>query len=78
VSWHEPPAGTTVFIHLGRGDVRPITEELLLHHDTAIVPGHHFGDPECIRIGVGVETGILTEGLHRLSQVLAKVKPISS
>ncbi len=39
-------------------------------YDTVVTPGHFFGAPERIRIGIGGETKLLTEGLNRVHDAL--------
>jgi aspartate/methionine/tyrosine aminotransferase len=74
--WVEPSLGTTVFVELGRGDTRELADRLMHEYDTAVVPGHHFGAPTGIRIGVGVETEMLVEGLQRLGTLLETIPPV--
>ncbi|MGI9072451.1 MAG: aminotransferase class I/II-fold pyridoxal phosphate-dependent enzyme [Bryobacteraceae bacterium] len=39
-------------------------------YDTVVTPGHFFGSPERIRIGIGGETSFLAEGLNRIHEAL--------
>jgi aspartate/methionine/tyrosine aminotransferase len=39
-------------------------------YETVVTPGHFFGSPERIRIGIGGETSILAEGLNRIHDAL--------
>jgi aspartate/methionine/tyrosine aminotransferase len=39
-------------------------------YDTVVTPGHFFGSPERIRIGIGGETSLLAEGLNRVHEAL--------
>lgn len=39
-------------------------------YETAVVPGHFFGAPGCVRIGLGAEPAAFTEGLARLGAAL--------
>ena len=39
-------------------------------YETVVTPGHFFGAPERIRIGIGGETSVLAEGLNRLHDAL--------
>jgi aspartate/methionine/tyrosine aminotransferase len=39
-------------------------------YETVITPGHFFGAPDRIRIGIGGATSLLTEGLNRLHDAL--------
>jgi len=70
-SWCAPDAGATAFINLGRGDTRALIDRLIREYDTAVVPGHFFGASEYVRIGLGIETTRLSEGLRRLNDALA-------
>jgi aspartate/methionine/tyrosine aminotransferase len=42
-------------------------------YDTVVTPGHFFGAPERIRIGIGGETRALAEGLARVHDALAEL-----
>lgn len=42
-------------------------------YDTVVTPGEFFGAPERIRIGIGGETSLLAEGLHRVHEALARM-----
>jgi aspartate/methionine/tyrosine aminotransferase len=39
-------------------------------YETVITPGHFFGAPQRVRIGIGGETAALTEGLARVGEAL--------
>jgi aspartate/methionine/tyrosine aminotransferase len=39
-------------------------------YETVVTPGHFFGSPERIRIGIGGETSLLAEGLNRIRDAL--------
>ena len=39
-------------------------------YETVVTPGHFFGSPERIRIGIGGETSLLSEGLARVHDAL--------
>jgi aspartate/methionine/tyrosine aminotransferase len=41
---------------------------------TVITPGHFFGAPERVRIGIGGETAILEEGLARVGEALKELE----
>jgi aspartate/methionine/tyrosine aminotransferase len=43
------------------------------HYETIVTPGHFFGSPERIRIGIGGETSLLAEGLARIHDALAEM-----
>ena len=36
-------------------------------HDTSVVPGHFFQEPDYFRIGMGVDSEMFAEGLRRIS-----------
>jgi aspartate/methionine/tyrosine aminotransferase len=70
VSWVTPPAGTVGFVRVKGTDVDALTDQLRLRQDTAVVPGRFFGDPMAMRIGLGGNCQMVTEGLHRIGTVL--------
>lgn len=65
-----PDFGTTLFPRLKRGDVNALAERLLEKYDTQIVPGSYFELPQHFRIGLGMATEMLKEGLKRLGTAL--------
>jgi len=70
LSWVEPAAGTVGFVRLDTGSVDEFVAELLAKHDTLVVPGRFFGAPDHFRIGWGMRTDILEEGLRRMERAL--------
>jgi aspartate/methionine/tyrosine aminotransferase len=42
-------------------------------YETVITPGHFFGAPEHVRIGIGGETEVVTEGLARIGEALKEL-----
>lgn len=62
--------GITAFPRLAGGDSEPLNTLLRSNHDTSIVPGRWFDMPDRFRIGLGGDTGMLTEGLERLGFAL--------
>jgi aspartate/methionine/tyrosine aminotransferase len=52
------------------GDTDPLAEHLREHYDTAVVPGRWFEMPDHFRVGLGVPTDLLEEGLVRLGAAL--------
>ncbi len=42
-------------------------------YDTVITPGHFFGAPERVRIGIGGETSVLAQGLNRIHDALVQL-----
>jgi len=70
VMWVPPAAGATAFVNLGLGDVWRFADALARAHGTRIVPGHFFGAPEYVRIGLGVDGATLELGLTRIGAAL--------
>lgn len=70
LSWVRPPAGTVGFARLHGGDVDGLVERLETRYDATVAPGRFFGDPASFRIGFGMETAVLEEGLRRLAAAL--------
>ena len=62
--------GTTSILHLARGSVEDCLTRLRTEYETSAVPGRFFGLPNHFRIGMGVDTEMFREGLHRIDQVL--------
>jgi len=69
LSWTPPDGGTVAFIRLERGSVDELARKLA-ELDTAVAPGRFFGAPDCFRVGMGMKSEILAEGLRRLSSAL--------
>ncbi len=63
--------GTTCFLHLTSGDVESFLTRLRDQYETSAVPGRFFGMPECIRIGMGVNSEMFAEGLRRVEDALS-------
>jgi aspartate/methionine/tyrosine aminotransferase len=63
-------AGTVIFPKTPV-PVDQLCQHLRTRYDTVITPGHFFGAPDRVRIGIGGETATLTEGLSRLQSALA-------
>lgn len=42
-------------------------------YETVITPGHFFGSPDRVRIGIAGETSVLVEGLNRVHDALARL-----
>ncbi len=68
-----PPCGTTVFPRLKTGSVDELARLLREKYDTAIVPGRYFEMAQHFRLGVGIPTGALREGLARLAMALGSL-----
>ena len=71
LSWLRPEVGTIGFVRLD-GDVNALVERLLAEHQTLVAPGRFFAAPQYFRLGFGMDTATLEEGLKRLSRALEK------
>ena len=65
-------AGTVIFPKVPV-PVEQLCQLLRAKYETVITPGHFFGSPDRIRVGIGGETSTLTEGLSRLRSALAEM-----
>lgn len=72
LSWTPPAAGTVGFVKLDTGPVDEFVDQLLSEYDTLVVPGRFFGAPDHFRIGWGMSSPVLEEGLRRLGEMLAQ------
>jgi aspartate/methionine/tyrosine aminotransferase len=62
-------AGTVIFPRVDYC-VDEFCRVLRERYQTVVTPGHFFGAPERVRIGIGGETSVLTEGLNRVHNAL--------
>jgi len=62
-------AGTVIFPKVPM-PVDQLCQRLRERYETIITPGHFFGAPDRVRIGIGGETAVLTEGLARVQAAL--------
>jgi aspartate/methionine/tyrosine aminotransferase len=62
--------GTTIFPRLRTGRVDDFLRLLREEFETTVVPGSFFESPQHFRIGIGVPTEILQQGLERLGSAL--------
>lgn len=62
--------GTTSFPRLVNGNADSFLERLRSEFDTSAVPGCFFEMPDHFRIGMGVNTEMLAEGLNRVGRAL--------
>ena len=62
--------GTTAVLRLAKGNVDDFLARLHTDYETSAVPGHFFGLPNHFRIGMGVDTEMFREGLHRINRAL--------
>jgi len=65
-------AGTVLFPRV-KLPVAEFCRFLRERYDTVVTPGQFFDAPERIRIGLGGETGILSEALSRIHQALSEM-----
>ena len=65
--------GTTAILRLATGNVEDFLARLRSEYETSAVPGRFFGLPNHFRIGMGVDTEMFREGLHRIGQALTMV-----
>lgn len=70
LSWVPPVAGTVGFVQLRDGSVDALVETLETRYDTTVAPGRFFGMPDWFRVGFGMDTAVLEEGLARLAAAL--------
>jgi hypothetical protein len=64
--------GTTSFVQLRDGNADVFLERLRAEFDTSVVPGRYFEMPDYFRIGMGVNTEMLAEGLDRIGRALGE------
>jgi aspartate/methionine/tyrosine aminotransferase len=62
--------GTTSFVQLMGGNADDFFERLRSEFDTTVVPGCFFEMPDYCRIGMGMNTEMLVEGLDRIRRAL--------
>ena len=70
-----PLHGTTLFLDLGVPDAEPFLARLRSECETSAVPGKFFEMPGHIRIGMGVDHEMFTEGTKRLFDLAAQTLP---
>lgn len=68
--WTSPEAGSVGFVQLASDRVEALVELAEERYETIVAPGHFFGRPDHFRIGWGMDTGELREGLRRLGRAL--------
>ena len=66
--------GITAFPRWVGGDTERLAELLREKYDTAVVPGRWFEMPDHFRVGLGIPTGDLEEGLIRLGSALDELQ----
>ena len=57
-------------LRLAEVNVDDFLARLRTAYETSAVPGHFFGLPNHFRIGMGVDTEMFREGLHRIDRAL--------
>ncbi|MBI3974915.1 MAG: aminotransferase class I/II-fold pyridoxal phosphate-dependent enzyme [Armatimonadetes bacterium] len=71
VTWTPPEAGAIAMLRYRAAvNSTALAERLRVEQDVLVVPGDHFGLDGFIRIGYGLETSVLEEGLRRIGTVL--------
>ena len=70
IDWSPTRYGLTAFPRLAHGDVDALHALLTDKHDTSIVPGRWFEMPDHFRVGLGLPTEMLEQGLERLGAAL--------
>ncbi len=65
-----PAYGTTVFPKLLHGKVDEFVQFLRQTYETSVVPGRFFEMPQHFRIGIGGDSAMTTNALHRLGEAL--------
>src|SRR5215813_6570604 len=65
--------GTVAFPRLDCGRVDELCNLLRDKYETSVVPGKFFGVPGHIRIGIGGDTEMVSEGLSRLSTAVSEI-----
>jgi len=70
----EPLSVGTVIFPRVLVPVDELCQLLRERYETVITPGHFFGAPERVRIGIGGETAILQEGLARVGAALKELR----
>jgi aspartate/methionine/tyrosine aminotransferase len=63
--------GTTSFVRLSNGNAEAFLERLHKDFDTSAVPGRFFEMRDHFRLGMGVNSEMLAEGLNRIGRALA-------
>jgi aspartate/methionine/tyrosine aminotransferase len=66
--------GITTFPRWTGGDTERLEALLRDRYDTAVVPGRWFEMPDHFRVGFGLPTSDLEEGLNRLGSALDELR----
>jgi aspartate/methionine/tyrosine aminotransferase len=72
LSWHDP-VGVNGFIRVpdGFGDGEAFCRAVVERESVVLAPGNAFGVPDYFRIGFGLPTAELVDGLERVGRVVA-------
>jgi aspartate/methionine/tyrosine aminotransferase len=62
--------GTTSFLRLKNGGTEAFLDRLRAEYETSAVPGRFFEMPSHFRVGMGVDSAMFREGLHRMGLAL--------
>ena len=65
------------FLDLGIADTRPFCTRLLSEHGVALVPGHEFGAPGCVRLSFATAESDVRQGLDLIAVALGAEKVAS-
>ena len=65
-----PSFGTTAIVRFLEGNAESFLSRLRTEFETTAVPGRFFDLPNHFRIGMGVNTEMFGEGLHRIEKAL--------
>jgi aspartate/methionine/tyrosine aminotransferase len=66
--------GTTSFPRLLKGNADAFLERLRCDFETSAVPGRFFEMPDHFRVGMGVNTEMLAEGLKRIGRAISQAR----
>jgi hypothetical protein len=73
VSWVPPEAGSVGLLRLHEADEGGLVRLLETEYDATVAPGSMFEAPGHVRVGFGMETPELEEGLQRLGEALDRL-----
>lgn len=74
LSWRPPEVGPVGFVRYG-GSVEALVRLLEEDYDATVPPGRFFDAPDHFRIGFGMLTDQLEQGLERLGAALDRLRP---
>ncbi len=70
LDWAKPPNGVFGWVQARDTSVEDLIRRLEDQYDTTLAPGRFFGDANCFRIGFGLDSDDLREGLDRIGLAL--------